>query len=311
MQKIASGVQHLRKKFFTAFGIVTLLMQMGCELGKGQGWIEGQLWVENCKDGNPLGSLEKPAAFDLHADFFPGEPKEDSNPSAEQRRNILALRIQNTSNNVEVSDGLFVQFNDLDVVARNFAQGQPTSVTNSSFCSSLGCSTQDDALRVSLYLYASCHACRQPLVGASYELSKLPNATDPSRNCLQYAHQTAPPAAPWTSPCPNISPSDKATLDAMCTGDFNDRESKSEIERILGGGACLYLCQFGTAQRGQDPEELQGYSVDYGDRVAALFSVQILDGRAVEMQTCAMAHGHITGQFNFEVVRGRAAQSFP
>jgi hypothetical protein len=67
----------------------------------------------------------------------------------------------------------------------------------------------------------------------------------------------------------------------------------------------------GQARRGQPDSELEGFIVDYGDRVAGIFSMQVVDGRAVILKTCANVAGHVSGMFDFEVVRGRAAQSFP
>ena len=103
------------------------------------------------------------------------------------------------------------------------------------------------------------------------------------------------------------------SLDALCAGDFNDRCGAETLRRVLGqgGASCLYLCEFGAARWGQAPEELVGFPVEYGDRVAALFSLGLVDARAVTSAGCAGGLGRIEGTFSFKVRRGTAAQPFP
>jgi hypothetical protein len=283
----------------------------GCLVGGGDGWVEGELWVENCKEGVPLGeSAAKQGRYDLHADFFAAQPQEDTNESKTQRRNTLTVRIQPTSNNMEVSDGLMLQLVDLSRIAQHFAAGEPVGITNSSLCRGTTCATSgEDELRGHLYLYTTCPDLRQPLVGGTHVLSSTGTS---GASCLKHVVTSgSPPVPAWSAPCPKLTAAARAGLDKLCEGDFNDRTPKDQIATWLGDGACLYLCALGEARRGQPARELDGFLVNYGDRVAGILSMRIIDGRAVTLNSCASVSGRVTGMFDFEVVRGRAAQSFP
>jgi len=275
-----------------------------CPAGRGDGWVVGALWVENCDNGEPFGeSLDKPADFDLHATFFAGETKEDSNDSPAQRQSSLTIRIQDTSNNVEVSNGLALQVLDLSAAARALAGEQPLHVTSRDLiCTGSACSQPVDVVRAKLYRYAACPSCKQPMVGASYILEKDPQLTS--------CHFATTKAAP--RPCPTLSDKDRAFLRGLCQrGQFGDKSSQIHLRHILGDGACLFLCDFGDARVGQDLNELAGFNIRYGDRVSGLFSLNIVDGRSAMLRTCARVQGAVQGMFSFEVTRGRAAQSFP
>lgn len=282
--------------------LLLLLGALGGCIGRGDGWIIGKLWLDNCKDGEPLGeAYDEKSDFDLHADFFSGEPIEDSNKSVSQRRNRLTIRIQNTSNNLEVSDGLLIQVVDLDLAARSFARSQPVPISTSDLCPGGSCSLVEDDLRASLYLYATCPDGRQPLTGSSYALS--PSGQD--AGCLLST-------GTQTAACPDLSAAQQTALEQLCAGDFNDRGSYDLIGQLLGtSGACMFFCSLGEARRGQDPSELAGFRVSYGDRIAAIISTNVVDGRAINLQSCAGAAGELRGMFDFELTRGRAAQSFP
>lgn len=283
----------------------------GCLVGSGDGWVEGELWVENCKEGVSLGeSITKQGRYDLNASFFAAQPQEDTNESKTQRRNALTVRIQPTSNNMEVSDGLMLQFVDLSRIAKHFAAGEPVGITNSGLCRGTTCSTsEEDQLRSHLYLYTTCPDLRQPVVGGTHVLTSTSSS---GASCLRHVDASGKAPEPaWSAPCPQLTAAATTGLDKLCDGDFNDRTAKDQIETWLGGGACLYLCALGEAKRGQSAGELDGFIVNYGDRVAGILSMRIIDGRAVSMNSCASVSGRVTGMFDFEVVRGRAAQSFP
>jgi hypothetical protein len=292
---------------------IAALVVTGCNVGDGEGWFTGRLWVDNCKGGESIGTQSAPGEYDLDADFFAAQPMEDSSESSIQRRNNLIVRVQPTSNNLEVSDGVLLQFVDLDRAAQAFAKGQLLEITDTSLCNGSYCTpTQEDVLRANLYLYTTCPDLRQPLVGGSHVMT--PSADG---SCLKHVGAGGvPPVTPLKPPCPQLTAAAKAGLEGLCAGDFNNREAQvqANIETWLGGGsggACVYLCAFGRAQRGQSDKELEGILVDYGDTVAAIVSMNIVDGRAVSLQTCARVAGKINGMFSLEVVRGRAAQSFP
>lgn len=274
----------------------------GCPAGGGEGWVAGRLWIENCTDGEPYGgSIDSKADFDLFADFFAGETKEDSNKAAQQSESTLTIRIQDTSNNVEASNGLMLQLLDLTAAARALAAEQPLPVSSRDLiCTGATCNQPVDQVRAKLYLYAVCPQCKQPMVGASYSLEKSPDKT------CTYATTKAAPKA-----CPTLSDGDRSFLRSLCRrGDYTTKASQIHLSHILGN-ACLFLCDFGEARVGQDPRELTGFNIRYGDTISGLLSLDIVDGRAAMLQTCARVSGTVQGMFTFEVTRGRAAQSFP
>lgn len=284
------------------------LLVAGCT-GQGQGWVEGELWVENCSDGDPLGGAAAPAPFDLRATFFAGETLEDSNPQPGQKQNRLDIRIQDTSNNVEASNGLLLQLLDLEQIARAVAQGQPIPISNCDLCRDDICASAQDVVRAKLYLFAICPSCQQPMLGSAVRVSESQSSGGSGR-CLQ-AERTAGESCPKTTPaCPVLDDQARATLQQLCRTPFTDRSTLDTIRRTLGGGACIYFCQLGELQPGSDAE-LAGFNVTYGDQISAFFSSRIVDGRAVKLGGCARINGTLHGRFSFSVSRGRAAQSFP
>ena len=272
----------------------------GCIAGEGEGWVTGSLHVDNCSAGTPL---DKKGDFDLGVDFFAAEPFEDSTALPAQRRNSLTLRLQNTSNKLEESDGLIFQFIDLDAAARSLAQRELLPITSWASCTP-PCGKIEDQLRARLYLFAMCPDCRQPLVASHRTMGPAFPPQINSGQCLVPSREENPS-------CPSLSAADRQTLDDFCSGNFNDRNSADQISQILGDGACMYFCQLGSVRAGQNVQELQAVRIDFGDRVAALFALNIIDARSVELGTCAAAAGQIRGVFNFEVTRGRAVQAFP
>jgi hypothetical protein len=262
--------------------------------------VAGSLWIQNCVGGRPL---EREGDFDLKVDFFAGETIEDTNPSLSQRRNSLLLRLQNTSNNIEESDSLMFQFVDVRVSAQSMAAGLPVPVTSRGVCA-LPCAAAEDPLRARLTLYTTCPACAQPIIASNRQLVPSGATLLDGAPCLM-------PSGVQSPACPALAAADQTVLDSLCSGDFKSRSGAGEIQRILGGGACAYFCQFGKARAGQSAEDLAGFRIDYGERVAALFALNVVDARALQNGTCAEASGQIYGMFSFEVARGQAAQSFP
>lgn len=275
----------------------------GCPApGEGSGWVVGSLWVRNCDDGEELRQADD---FDLGADFFFGDPLFDTTDSLEERRSSLFVRIQETASNIEEANSLVIQFHDLVQAAQAFVEGDALPISDESLCRT--CTTIRTAVRMSLNLFVRCPSNLAPITGAAFPL--VQRATDdPARReeCLLPA-ATAPP------PCPRLGAAEKRALQHICEqADFNRREYRDEIRELLGSsGACLYLCEFGRAERGGDPTELRGFEIDYGHSVAGFFSADVLDTRAVRLGECAGAYGHIEGMFSFELVRSRVAQPFP
>ncbi len=268
----------------------------GCA-GQGEGWVKGELWSENCRDGKALGES-------------PNKP-EDFNGSTNQRRNGLSFRIQDTSNWMENSNGIVLQMLDLRAIARLFALGEPIPVTYRAPIAPAGKSVQD-LIRSRLYLYAMCPNCRQPKVASSQVLEQRKSSSSSTGNvpdCFVHTDKERPP-------CPTLTAAQKTSLNRLCDSDFNDSVNQAQIKHLLGstaGGAssCIYFCQLGSAKRGQDPATLDDFLMEYGDNLVGFFSLGILDGRALKLGSCSKVLGDIQGMFSFEVTRSRVAQSFP
>jgi hypothetical protein len=276
--------------------VLLAVLATGC-VGSGEGWVTGTLYVSDCLGGQPL---DRKGDFDLHLDFFTGDPVEDANVSPSLRRNSLTLRLQNSTNNIEASDGLVLEFQDLGSIVQSVVQGVPVPVTNRNLCTAPCPVTATDQVRARLYLHASCPTARVPLLGSNQEMAF--SASSPS--CLM-------PTGKDVAACPTPKPEDKPLLDSLCAGKFNDRAGAATLDRLLGGGACIYLCQLGRAKPGSPPVDPMGFNIDFGDRVAALLAMNVVDGRAVEYGSCASATGQVRGMFAFNVARGHSAQTFP
>ena len=103
----------------------------------------------------------------------------------------------------------------------------------------------------------------------------------------------------------------RVQIEQLCNADFTDASNLARIEQLLGDGACMYLCEWGRARRGQPESELNDFYIDFGDRIAAIFSARFLDARSVTLGECAGGGGRLSGMFRFKAVRSRAAQTFP
>jgi hypothetical protein len=270
-----------------------VLVAGGC-VGSGSGWLTGSLYVSNCVSGEPL---DRQGDFDLHLDFYTGDPVVDASASTAERRNSLMLRLQNATNNIEESDGVVFEFPNLGGILQRISQGVPIAVTNKNLCTSPCPLSETDDVRATIYLHASCPDSHYALLGSNREMKPL--AGDPP--CQSPTQEVAA--------CPTQV--DRKALDDLCAGDFNDRNLAGTIDGLLGGGACMYVCQLGQAKPGESAPDRTTFSVDFGNRVAAIFAMNVVDGRAVAYGSCANATGKVRGMFAYNVVRGHSAQTFP
>ncbi|MFH1132544.1 MAG: hypothetical protein V1754_14500 [Pseudomonadota bacterium] len=270
-------------KWIIGFLIVGVV---GCSTGGGEGWVVGSVNVDTC---NAKKYVEQD--FDLKIDFFAGDLLIDSSNSPNTRRDSLTIRLQPTSNTMEQSDGLLIELHDLVAIAQQFAEGKaiPVSIDDSSLVHS------------QLHLFSTCPDNGAPLC-ASNEVF----VSDASGECLQPNGEEKPA-------CPEISPADEDDLERLCRGEFdqNTTENSAQINGLLGGGACLYMCELGLAQRGQDPAQLENFEMDYGKMISAIFSFNLVDARAIELGTCSRGFAQLNGMFRFKLSRSRVAQAFP
>ncbi|MCB9556150.1 MAG: hypothetical protein H6707_08605 [Deltaproteobacteria bacterium] len=292
----------------TILSVLGSILLSACSIGRGDGFVRGNLALTQCRQGD---ALEAPD-FDLGAEFFFGDPLIDFDDSVELRRSSLTIRIQDTSNRLETSDGLMLLLPDLRYAARAYADARPLSADD---CfESGGCPTEDySRVRAKLSLFNSCPDNRSPIVAAPRDVvRKNVVAAD---NCLRSDTVRAA--------CPTLSPAQLAELDEICAGDLNDANAiQPRIEAILGQGAesgsdrvggpaCLYLCSIGSVQRGDSADALQTHQFAYDDEVAGLFFFNVVDGRAITLEQCAASSGQLAGAFRFRLSRNRVAQAFP
>lgn len=289
--------------------VLLLVLLAACPAGRGEGWVVGSLFVEDCQDG---ASLDKQGDYDLRADFYAGDPLFDSSASAAIKRSRLFVRIQETSNPVSESNSLTLQFQDMTAAAQAFAAGEVLRIEDDSL---LPASMSINAvLRLQLQLYTTCPSNQSPLHGLGWPLEeKLTPVGTRQEICMQPA--TAASGVAPVPDCPQLDAAQRAELDQLCDDpDFDDRQARGRIEALLGSGkepACLYLCKLGNVTRGTPAEELRGFELDFGQTISALFVSKVVDGRAVRLGRCAHAWGQLTGRFRFTLVRSRAAQPFP
>ena len=98
-----------------------------CTVGDGKGSAQGTLYVKSCKpmkDPVDYGSLATPAPFDLHPDFFTGEPIEDIKMHGSDNR--LIIRVQKAGQRVEDNDVLVFDLGSWRVA--QCLRGNPTAL---------------------------------------------------------------------------------------------------------------------------------------------------------------------------------------
>lgn len=288
-----------------ALGLVALLATVGCVRGgSGSGWVVGSLWVESCRGSHSLGPLSD---FDLGLDSFFGDPLIDTSGPPAQRQSRLALRLQQTAGNLEEVDSAVLQLEDTVQAAQALVAREPIPFSDDALCP--GCTDINTALRLKLNLFLRCPDNRAPLTAGSFALEQRPTTgTARDTTCLLPVATTPPPA------CPTLGDAERARLDRLCSGAFDDRGARAEIEDLLGTqGACLYLCQLGRLRADQGPPATvpAAFAVGFDDTVAAIFSTALVDARAVRLNRCAQASGRLVGMFRFDVARSRVAQPFP
>ena len=88
----------------------------GCGIGEGSGSAQGPLWILGCRDGDPLGTPDKPMGFDLKPTFFAGEPIEDIAGIPPSNRLIISMR--RNGNSVEINDTLYFDIRNSAQIAR-------------------------------------------------------------------------------------------------------------------------------------------------------------------------------------------------
>ena len=76
-------------------------------------------------------------------------------------------------------------------------------------------------------------------------------------------------------------------------------------------GSTITFTKFGCITDNPPCSLAPDYKVDFGEDIVATFDLTLVDLRAKLYGTAPQAMGHVTGNFNFELRRGAAGQTFP
>ncbi len=255
--------------------LIVLLAATACQAGSGAGDATGDLFIQNCTGLEDWGSLEMKKFFDLDPKFFAAEPIEDISPGQENNR--LIIRLQRSGKRIELNDALvFDVVNTFDVArcvrGRVDADGKPDFDMDN--CVWMGA---------------------RPRVRVGIDRPIRANLIP------RYTCRTAHPIRKeiW-----NVIGTATASADPL-------QDSWVEFE------------SFGNAGQADVPAAERdaigvGYKIDFGDRLhATSFQVTLQDDRvltAIKDGDPAPAPdiaGQLIGSFDFDVVRGQGAQTFP
>ena len=265
-----------------AVSVVTVglaaLSGAGCQDGSGTGAADGPLWILGCRAGEPYGTEAAPEAFHLRPTFFAGEPIGDISDGAP--RNRLIIRMQRTGNAVENNDVLYFDI--------------------------------PDSLRV-----ARC--VRGRTVGGVPEWdtsSGTLDAMDPP-----WCEPNGPNGIPRIRLIPFGPLRSSLSPQHTCYSDMHGPTAVGVTGVARTGW--IEFTEFGAAAQPELVPEMRGsfdddFQVKYGDPLGARFSVVLDDDRVltaeykmIDVPPPAAIGGTLDGSFNFNLERGRSAQTFP
>jgi hypothetical protein len=261
---------------------LTAVSAAGCTIGEGSGTATGTLFVIGCYPEAPhdLGSEAAPEPFDLSPSYFAGEPIEDT-ADAKPAHNRLIMRMQRNGNALEINDVIYV-----DV---------PFS-----------------------YQIAQC--LRGRTVGG------LPD-WDTSTGTA-YPGVTEPwcgPIGPNGVPRINLAPYGPVRVSLTPFWTCHSQAHPPTVVSVTGMAAegWIDFLAFGSAaQPSLPPEERTpvdlDFKVNYGDQLHAIFQFTMLDERITNairlglvLPPSAVIGGALQGEYDFDLDRGRSAQTFP
>jgi hypothetical protein len=266
--------------------LAALVATAGCTVGSGAGSAAGPIWVVGCLEGDDYGSPSAPREFNLNPTFFAGEPIEDIADGPKINR--LVIRMQRNGNGIEINDTLYFDIPDSGRVARCLrGRVDAAGVTDydtgpGTIATPTNPDTSDDP-----------PWCDWSAGGSFPRIRVFPEgpvraAFAPLRTC---GSEARPPAFVNT------------------TGDAETGWIEFEY--------------FGNAEQPQLPPDMRtpigdDFKVGFGQRLRATFNLQLEDHRVIVaireddlVPQDARIGGMLEGYFDFELERGRAAQTFP
>src|SRR5262249_13835867 len=105
----------------------------------------------------------------------------------------------------------------------------------------------------------------------------------------------------------------RAALELLGTCPFSQSNFlPADVDLVSGNPSTLTLTKFGGANGSMNlPTD---FKIDFGDTIAATFDLFLVDYRfklGLSPDGTSHASGHIAGNFEFELRRGAAGQTFP
>lgn len=289
----------------------------GCTVGDGRGEANGTLQDIGCNEHN---SLADGGAYSLNPSFFAGNPIEDVCPPPGQcsgpRTNRITIRMQQTGNQVELTDTLFFDVQNSFEVARCL-RGQVDGGVPQWSTRPL---TGPDGKPIPGSIWCDWNAATtNPNTdgGTGYADGGGPGVVPPG-TALQNPDGGEPLL--MTAGRARINLSTQDWVQAFFSPAFSCVEARSVA--IALPGSWIDFQQFGSAVQsslppGQRTSVPDDFKVEFGQNLHAEFHL-ILGDEAVQyaiksndMIPAPRIGGTLDGFFDFDLERGRAAQPFP
>lgn len=256
----------------------------GCRIGEGSGSADGPMWILGCLEGQPWAPEDAPKDFHLSPTFFAGEPIEDiadTNPM-----NRIIIRMQRNGNATEINDTLYFDIRDSAQIARclrgRTVNGVPDWDTTS------GMVTPDPMAPP---------WCEPPAAGN----------TLPRIHLFPFA-PVASSFAPLGSCHSSMHPPAIVNIAGVANDGWIDFQDFGSAE----------LTNQETIAPDERPMVAPAFQVKYGERLRATFHIDMGDERVAAAKRDkvlpppdATIGGVLDGNFDFDLERGRSAQTFP
>jgi hypothetical protein len=275
----------IRRAFVAILPALAAASGAGCTTGEGSGAAIGPLWILGCTQNAKVvdyGTEANPKLFDLSPTFFAGEPIEGISDGIPANR--LVIRMERTGNEIQISDTLFFDIIDSGLVA---------------------------------------HCLRGRTVGGAPDWDSTATGTlDPNVT------------TPWCEPNAgrhggtriHLLPFGpvRAALTPLATCQSNMHPpAVVSITGVAQDGWIEFL-EFGDAEQPDlapekrtNPDD-EDFKVNFGQNLSANFSVVLGDDRTetaihnmIDIPPDPRIGGTLNGSFDFNLERGRSAQTFP
>ena len=271
----------MRRVLLVVLPVLAAVSAGGCTVGSGTGSAIGPLWILGCQDGHDYGTEADPNTFNLEPTFFAGEPIEGISDGIPANR--LIIRMERTGNEIQISDTLFFDVIDSGMIARclrgRTVAGVPDWDTTTG--------TADPSV-----MPPWCEQMAGPMGETRIHLlpfGPVRSALTPFATCQSTMH---PPAV--------VSITGVAMDGWIDFSDFGDAEQPDR------------------ASEDRDPVGTD-FKVNYGAPLRANFHVVLTDDRyeqaihdnMIAVPPAPRIGGTLDGNFDFDLERGRSAQTFP